>query len=69
MRRAGRLQSILNRLLVKDPENRPRHDELRALLVGVRSSPPAPAMALGVPSVREPARARRDDADTLPFVA
>jgi serine/threonine protein kinase len=69
MRRAGRLHSILKRLLVKVPENRPRHEELRALLVGVRSSPPAAAMALGIAYVREPDRAGRYDADTLPFVA
>jgi serine/threonine protein kinase len=43
--RAGRLQPLLARLLVKDPARRPGHDDVLAMLADAYPTPPAPRQA------------------------
>jgi serine/threonine protein kinase len=52
-RRAGGLQPLLERLLVKEPAQRCSHDEVHALLTDAYPTTPSPVLAARRPAARE----------------
>jgi serine/threonine protein kinase len=71
-RRAGRLQPLLARLLVKDPARRPSHDAIHALLANAYPATPTSVLApRGGAAARPPADCSVDTAPypTLPLPA